>query len=85
LVASPVPALHLDEVDLDMLQLLELLLQAAATATINGDPAQVFEPTCHNLQDKVFYVIICNNTGHETRMTIWLLPSFAKMYNPSIH
>jgi hypothetical protein len=68
-LAAPLPALHLDEVDLNLLQPLALLLQAAATATINGDPAQVFEPTCHNLQDKVFYVIMCSNTGHETRMT----------------
>jgi hypothetical protein len=43
-------------VDLDLLQLLTLLLQAEATAPINGDRAQVLEPTSHSLQKKGFYV-----------------------------
>jgi hypothetical protein len=55
-------------VDLDLSQLLVLLLQAEATANINGDPAQVLEPTHHSLQEKIF-MLMCSNSGHETRMT----------------
>jgi ubiquitin-protein ligase len=43
-------------VDVDLLQLLTLLLQARATAPINGDQAQFFKPTHHSLQENVFYV-----------------------------
>jgi hypothetical protein len=43
-------------VDLNLLQLLALLLQAEATAPINGDREQVLEPTSHSLQEKGFYV-----------------------------
>jgi hypothetical protein len=39
--------------DLDLLQLLALL-EAEATTPINGDQAQVLEPTSHNLQEKGF-------------------------------
>jgi hypothetical protein len=47
---------HVRSIDLGLLQLLTLLLQAKATAPINGDRAQLLEPTCHNLQEKGFYV-----------------------------
>jgi hypothetical protein len=42
--------------DLDLLQLLVLLLQAEATAPINGERAQVLEPTRHSLRGKGLYV-----------------------------
>jgi hypothetical protein len=43
-------------VDLDLLQLLALLLQAEATAPINGGRAQFLEPTCHSMREKGLYV-----------------------------
>jgi hypothetical protein len=47
---------HVRGVNLDLLQLLRLLLQADATAPISGDPALVLEPTPHSLHEWVFYV-----------------------------
>jgi hypothetical protein len=45
---------HVHGVNLDLLQLLLLLLYAETTANINGDPAQVLEPTRHSLQENFF-------------------------------
>jgi hypothetical protein len=56
-------------VDLNLLQFLVVLLQAEATAPLNGDLAEVLKPTSHSLQEKVFYVNVqqASNTWHETR------------------
>jgi hypothetical protein len=45
-------------VDLDLLYLLPLLLQAEDTAIINGDRAPVLVHTRHSLQEKAF-ILVC--------------------------
>jgi hypothetical protein len=48
---------HVPGVDLDVLYLLALLLQAEDTAIVNGDRAHVLEHTSHSLQEKAFILV----------------------------